>query len=125
MKICILLLSSICWLTQPLFGDEPLDVSLIQLIANPKPYDGKVVRVIGFVRMEFEGNAIYLHQDDYRHSIGKNGLWIDVTDELRKKQKDYDQKYVLLEGTFDAKETGHMGLWSGSIKKITRCQAWK
>lgn len=124
-RTLVFLLSLFCWFTQPLLAAEPLDVSLIQLIAKPKDYDGKVVRVIGFVRLEFEGNAIYLHQDDYKHRISKNGLWIDVTDDIRKKQKEYDQKYVLLEGTFNAKETGHMGLWSGSIQKITRFQAWR
>jgi hypothetical protein len=116
----LLLLS--CWIVQPLVAAEPLSVSLIQLIANPEDYDGKVVRVIGFVKLEFEGNAIYLHQDDYKHSITRNGLWLDVTDDVRKKQKDYDQKYVLLEGTFSAKERGHMGLWSGSIQKLLRFQ---
>lgn len=122
-NVYLLLLLS-CWFVQPLVAAEPLQVSLIQLIANPKDYHGKVVRVIGFVRLGFEGNAIYLHQDDYTHGITKNGLWIDVADEIRKKQKDYDQKHVLLEGTFNAKETGHMGLWSGSIQKISRFQVW-
>ena len=119
-----LLLSLLCWFAQPLVAAEPLDVSLVKLIANPNDYNGKVVRVIGFVRLEFEGNAIYLHQDDYKHGISKNGLWIDVTDDIRKKRTDFDQKYVLLEGTFNAKETGHMGLWSGSIQKISRFQVW-
>ena len=103
---------------------EPLDVSLVRLIANPKDYDGKIVRVIGFVRLEFEGNAIYLHQDDYKHGIRKNGLWIDATDDMRKRTADFDQKHVLLEGTFNVKDTGHLGLWSGSIQKIARCQVW-
>ena len=103
---------------------EPISVSLVQLIANPKDYDGKIVRVIGFVKLEFEGDAIYLHQDDYKHNIHKNGLWIDVTDDIRKKRAGLDQKYVLIEGTFNAKMRGHMGLWSGSIQKISRCQVW-
>src|SRR3954463_11374207 len=124
-RTLLLLFSLLYSFAQPLVAAEPLDLSLVQLIANPKDYDGKIVRVIGFVRLEFEGNAIYLHQDDYKHSIAKNGLWIDVTDDIRKKQKDYDQKYVLLEGTFNAKDTGHMGLWSGSIEKITRFQVWR
>ena len=98
---------------------------LVQLIANPRSYDGKIVRVIGFVRLEFEGNSIYLHQDDSTHDITKNGLWIDATEEMRTNKADFDQKYVLLEGTFSAKETGHMGLWSGSIQRIARCQLWK
>ena len=121
-RTTFLLLLLSCWFVQPLVAAEPIGVSLIQLIANPKDYDGKVVRVIGFVKLEFEGNAIYLHQDDYKHNITKNGLWVDVTDDVRKKQKDYDQKYVLVVGTFNAKETGHMGLWSGSIQKLSRFQ---
>jgi hypothetical protein len=114
----------LCWFAQPLVAAEPLDVSLVQLIANPKDYDGKVVRVIGFMRLEFEGNGIYLHQDDYKHSIYKNGLWIDASVDMQKRKAEVDQKYVLVEGTFNAKITGHMGLWSGSIQKITRCQVW-
>jgi hypothetical protein len=121
----LFLLSSLCWFAQPLAGAEPIDVSLVRLIANPKDYDGKVVRVIGYARLEFEGNAIYLHQDDYKHSIYKNGLWMDVSEDMLKRKAEFDRKYVLIEGTFDAKMTGHMGLWSGSIQKITRCQVWK
>jgi hypothetical protein len=52
------------------------------------------------------------------------GLWIDVTDDIRKKKAEFDQKYVLVEATFNAEETGHMGLWSGSIQKISRFQIW-
>ena len=115
----------ICWFAQPLVAAEPLDVSLVRLIANPKDYDGKVVRVIGFMRLEFEGDGIYLHQDDYQHSIYKNGLWIGASEDMHKRKAELDQKYVLVEGTFNAKMTGHMGLWSGSIQKITRCQVWR
>jgi len=125
MKSCTLLLFLFGWFAQPLVAAEPLTVSMIQLIANPKHYDGKVVRVSGFVKLEFEGNAIYLHEDDYKHAILKDGLWIDVTEDMRKHEAELDQKYLLIEGTFDATDTGHMGLFSGSIKKITRCRVWK
>jgi len=121
----LFLLSLLCWLAQPLAAAEPIDVSLVRLIANPNDYDGKLVRVIGYARLEFEGDAIYLHEDDYKHSIYKNGLWMDVSEDMRKRKTELDRKYVLIEGTFDAKMTGHMGLWSGSIQKITRCQVWK
>jgi hypothetical protein len=47
-RTLIYLLSLLCWFAQPLLAAEPLDVSLIQLIANPKDYEGRVVRVIGF-----------------------------------------------------------------------------
>lgn len=126
MKTCpaFLLGLLLSWFAQPLVVAEPLDVSLVRLIADPKNYHGKVVRVIGFVSLEFEGSAIYLHQEDYKQGIHKNGLWIDVTEDIRKKKAQMDKKYVLLEGTFNEKETGHMGLWSGSIQKISRFQVW-
>ncbi len=118
-----LLFALFCWFVQPLVAAELLNVSLVQLIANPKDYHDKVVRVIGFVSLEFEGDAIYLHQDDYKHSVCKNGLWLDASDDVRKKKADFDKKYVLVEGTFNAKKTGHMGLFSGSIQKISRFDA--
>jgi len=123
-RIVLILLSLLCWFVQPAVATEPLDVSLIQLIANPKDLDGKIVRVIGFVKLEFEGNAIYLHQDDYKFGISKNGLYLYITDDIRKRQADFDERYIILEGTFNAKNTGHMGMFSGSIQKITRFQVW-
>jgi hypothetical protein len=119
-----LLLALLCWFVQPSVAVEPVDVSLVQLIANPKDHDGQIVRVIGFVRLEFEGNAIYLHQEDYKHGVSKNGLWIDVSDDIRKRRAEYDRKYVLIEGTFSAKDKGHMDMFSGSIQKISRFQLW-
>jgi hypothetical protein len=101
----------------------PTDASLIQLIANPDKYDGKVVRVIGFVRLEFEGNALYLHREDYESSLSKNAIWIDATPEMMKREK-FDKKYVLLEGTFDAKQFGHMDLFSGELRQIKRAEVW-
>ena len=130
------LLSLICWFAQPLVAAEPLDVSLVRLIANPKDYDGKVVRVIGFMRLEFEVDGIYLHQDDYKHSIYKNGLWIDAGEDMHKRKAELDQKYVLVEGTFNANRWslsshvkrygspqrsvhGHVSLWRDSNLRST------
>jgi hypothetical protein len=53
-------------------------VSIVQLIANPERYDGKRVQFIGFLRIEFEGTAVYLHREDYEWGIGKNALWINI-----------------------------------------------
>src|SRR6266850_7297599 len=35
-------------------------VSLLELVARPELFDGKRVRVTGYVHLEFEGNALYL-----------------------------------------------------------------
>jgi hypothetical protein len=109
----------------PARTEEPADVSMIQLIATPSRYQGKLVRLIAFLRVEFEGNALYFHQDDYVQGITKNGLWIVMPDQLIAKSKALDQGYVIVVGTFDAKNKGHKGLWSGSISKIHHLEKWQ
>lgn len=103
---------------------QPLDVSLISLIAKPKEFDGKQVRVIDFARLEFEGNAIYLHREDYLNGITKNGLWLDVEPPSKKSATRVSDRYVIVEGVFSMKDRGHLGLWSGTIQKITRMDPW-
>lgn len=102
-------------------AQQPTRVSLVQLIANPNEYDGKFVRVIGFVSVEFEGTAVYLHQEDFKYDITQNAIWLEMDFERNKK---LNQRYVLIEGTFDANHNGHKGLFSGSIKDIKRLQVW-
>jgi hypothetical protein len=94
-------------------------VSIVQLIATPEKFDGKVVQVMGFLRLEFEGDAIYLHEDDYRHAIHKNGLMVVTNPKIDMEADKLNLHYVVLEGTFDANNHGNMGLNSGTITNIT------
>ena len=98
------------------------EVSLIRLIANPEKYGGKKLRVIGYLHLEFEGNGLFLHKEDYDVGISKNSIWVDVDikhPEASSFNK-FSNHYVIMEGTFDSHDNGHMGRSSGSIKKITR-----
>jgi hypothetical protein len=49
-------------------GDTPAPsaevVSRVPLITASEQYDGKAVLVVGFLRPEFEGNGLYLHEED-------------------------------------------------------------
>jgi hypothetical protein len=88
-------------------------VSMVQLIATPEKFDGKAIQVVGFLRLEFEGNALYLHREDYDHGIYRNALWIEFPHD-----QDGDKvngRYVFVQGTFRAKLHGHMDLFSGTI----------
>ena len=105
--------------------EQPLDLSIIQLIANPQDFHGKFIRVIGFVNLEFEGDAIYLSQEDYIHGLSKNGLWLDTNDAIEKQRGKFTKKYVLVEGTFAATDRGRISLFSGSIGNIQRFEVWK
>lgn len=100
----------------------PVDVSLIQLIATPDSYDGKTVRLQGFVRIEFEGTAVYLHREDAAQMLTRNGLWLDLDPAARpdSKEAQANNHYATIEGRFNAKAHGHLSLWSGALEKITR-----
>ena len=101
------------------------DVSLIQLIANPQTYGHKRVRITGFLHLEFEGDVIYLHSEDFRFGLTKNALWIDVPKDMTQEQrKAVNDQYVICTGRFVANMHGHMGLNSGEISDVTRLEVW-
>src|SRR5271157_445695 len=120
MKLIALVCITTVLLAVPLKAQQPTDATLVQLIANPDKFDGKLIRVIGFLRLEFEGNVLYLHREDYENAILGEGIWVDVTPEITKQSKTLNMHYVLLEGTFSSNDRGHMGMWSGTIKRIRR-----
>ena len=105
-------------------SDEPIFVSIIQLIANPEKYDGKIVSIIGFVNMEFEGNAVYLHSEDWQNILYSNSLWLEIPKDIEKDKDKYNHRYVVIVGKFNAKKHGHMGLWSGEIENIEHFKVW-
>jgi hypothetical protein len=99
-------------------------VSMVQLIATPEKYDGKTIIVVGFLHLEREGNILYLNKTDYDHAITKNGLWIVRNSKINENIEKLNLHYVLISGTFDARNKGHMSLASGAIKDITGADTW-
>ncbi|MGA8269216.1 MAG: hypothetical protein WCC76_16050 [Candidatus Acidiferrales bacterium] len=120
--VCILLLTALP--AVPSTAEQPVNVTMVQLIANPQKFDGKVIRVIGFLRLEFEGNVLYLHREDYENSILGDGIWVNVTPEMKKQSDVLNMHYVILEGFFSSRDHGHMGMWSGTITQIRRADVW-
>jgi len=97
-------------------------VSIVQLLANPQAYEGRTVEVSGFVNLEFEGNAIWLHEEDFRRSLYQNALWLDVSEaECADANGKPLSAYASISGTFTAKSHGHMGLWPGEITVTGSC----
>jgi hypothetical protein len=125
MKLIALVCVMAALLVAPIQAQEPTNVTLVRLIANPEKFDGKLIRVIGFLRLEFEGNVLYLHREDYENAILGDGIWVDVTPSMEKQRATLNMKYVLLEGIFSAGDKGHMGMWSGTIKRVRRAQLWR
>lgn len=106
------------------YAEEPRDVSIIQLITNPEQFDGKLVRVIGFMHLEFEGDAVYLHREDFEYSIQKNSLAIDLSDSQGRMWGKLNNRYVIIEGRFSSIAQGHFGARSGSLRDVSRLGNW-
>jgi hypothetical protein len=101
----------------------PLTVSMIELIARPDEFDGKRVQLIGYVHLEFESQAIYLHEEDYRRSITHNGLWLDFTGPSAEQlcpTTGAQDRYMIVEGVFRKGPAGHFGMWPGMLTDISR-----
>ena len=100
-----------------------LSVSLIRLIANPEKYDGEIVTVVGFLRLEFEGNMIYLHEEDFKHGISENAVRIGITKKQRPEFENKNMCYVLVVGTFKAAKKGTSNL-NGTIVDVSKVELW-
>lgn len=107
--------------TLPAFGQAPT-ASIIQLIANPEKYDGKVVIFEGVTNLEFEGNAVYLSKEHWKHSLSSFGISLYVDAKLFQKRKWANGLYCILNGTFRASDRGHEGLYMGTLTDITMFQ---
>jgi hypothetical protein len=95
-------------------------VSMIDLIANPELFDGKKVMVQGYAHFEFEGDAIYLHKEDFLYGSLRNSLWLEI-DHTKSFVKCQDS-YVYVRGTYRAGMGGHFDMFSGVLHDIFDCR---
>ena len=104
-------------------------VSFMQLIAESDKFHGKLVRVIGVSRIEFEGDSIWFMKEHYIHGIHQNSLWIEpdynALGVTRQQLEQLNGKYVLIEGIFNKNNHGHLGMYSGALENITRFRLWE
>ena len=106
------------------YEEEIIPVSLYQLVTTPERFEGRKVRVKGYLHLEFEGDGLYPHREDFQRSLLKNGVWFNAEQCGSIAGVPINDEYVLVEGTFSSENTGHMGLWSGEISDVTRCILW-
>src|SRR5215217_140211 len=101
----------------------PRDVSLIALIANPAAHDGELVRVTGFLNLEFEGSGLYTDRTAFDAMQTRDAVWIEKPERLDEQRSlALTGRYALVEGRFNARNNGHMGLYSGAIEKVARLE---
>jgi hypothetical protein len=109
-----------CKSAYPQEKNETLDVSIIQLIANPQDFENKKIRIKGYLSFQHEGNAIYLHKEDYENVISQNAIYLYI------KENDFVENliekpykgYMSIVGIFTNKDKGHRSSFVGAIKEV-------
>jgi hypothetical protein len=103
-------------------------VSLIQLIARGKDFEGHRVEACGFLSLDEEGAALYVGRDDYENSLAGNSVALKF-DVCRRTSVSWslldvrdarlaDHSYTCIEGLFEAGPAGHGGSREGCICAI-------
>jgi hypothetical protein len=105
-------------------SQEPQNVSMVALLANVQNFDGKLILTQGFLLIKPDMDTLYLHEEDYRYGLDKNGFVLDIPENQRYKLKELNLKYVLIVGIMHSKNPDAVYRCSGTIVNITRLQAW-
>lgn len=95
-------------------------VSLLRLLAAPETYDGRLVRVVGFAHLEYEGDALFLHREDFDRMIHTNSVGLSLTRAQSLQWRDLSDRYVGVEARFKATTPGTREFRAGRLSEIAR-----
>lgn len=104
---------------------KPVGVGMVALVANPQKYEGKVIRTVGFLLVEFESDALFVHEEDCRHGLTQNSMALRLSQAQRKQFKNLSGHYVIIEATVHANGPEAGAMWAGALGEITRVDAWQ
>ena len=119
-------------IAMPLFGQEAIPLSLINLISTPKEFHMKKVSVSGYFIFGLEDQSLCLLPSPPSR---RECVWVQITipsSEMETREKERKMKYAkwqsmsgqifTLEGIFNMNDEGHLGGWSGGI---TPTEIWQ
>jgi len=87
--------------------------SLVKLITRPEIYDGRRVRVVGWLNFEIEDSALYLSQTDSENGLTRSTVWIDPPPNFASARgptgPQPNRRYVIVEGYLQREAAGAHG----------------
>jgi hypothetical protein len=99
---------------------KPREIDFATLLANPKTYDGKRIRLTGYYRGEFESSSFSATEEDNRNY--KQALWRggNSTFANPKRISRRNNLTLTVEGSLDLGRGGHMGVRMGELNRLTK-----
>ncbi len=98
-------------------------VSMIRLIANPQAFDGRRIKVTGYVARNGLDNAagVYLTELDGRNFVVSNSVGLNIEDSQINRALG---KYAILEGTYRAPKGQLADYLNGKLEHVSVIKAW-
>lgn len=103
-------------------------VSLVKLLANPIEYDGARVVVVGYLTLEHEEAALYLHREDYESFLVTNAVRVALmADQIIGDYRNSFRRpcYVKIEGYYHAPEARARIPFGGLLRPVIRLEPWR
>lgn len=106
-------------------NEDVCEVSMTALVANPEVYDGRIVRLIGFLA-DGRFPILFMSKEAYMASVVADGVALDrpKDKETVNKLTSRDRSMVIIQGRFSAKGESATGMGAdmtaGSLLEITR-----
>ncbi len=94
-------------------------VSMINIIATPEKYDGKMIYVEGILSLEFEDERLYFSKETYKNWITQSSVRVRLSGEMKKSFKYMQGEYAIIIGVFKSTVTDSRNY---EIRKICRIQ---
>ena len=99
------------------------DVPMISVLNEPQKFNAVRLRLRGICRIEFEGNALYLGRQSFNDRHAEQAIWLNLGWPVKPDVQRLDGQEVIVEGTFDAADKGHLGAFAGSLTDIQALKA--
>jgi len=101
-------------------ADEPCEVSLVRVVANPAEFDQASVRLTGVLSVSHDhGFGLYLDVGSYEARILINALQVELWQQDVNELACFEGKWTTVEGRFEAIDSRLESLFSGEVRDVT------
>jgi hypothetical protein len=104
----------------PVAKAQPELVSVERLLESPTSYTRGPLRVAGWCRIEFEGNALYSTKEALERGTEKGAIWLALGWPVSPDTRELDGTPIIVEGRFNINTKGHGGAFAGALEDIQR-----
>ena len=103
--------------------EKPQALSLIRLIANPSSFDGRRLRLAGYLGYNGIDRSVglYVSETDGRNFMISESIDLNLDEATAKKLV---RRYVILNATFHAPKGNGSEFLNGSLDHISNLKAW-